>query len=497
MKQLTVVAAEGFPGGLNVRVSPDRVQPTELLRCKNARVNATVGSIEKRLGSRRMHSNAFGDQVDGLIQWNDAGTLQLVAISNNKLWHKTSDFGDFSSVTPSPTLTSDPTQMATMRANTSGAPVYLYLADGTSFWRWDGSAISRRTATNNVPANVDLFRVYHVRGFWRDSNFPNKLIWSVLGDTEDATIGTEAQGGEALVSVISGDGLTAMEVLGSSLLLATEDSIARFTGYSSRDIQLEQDTEGVSTTVGAVGPNAFRRADGFVACLSGQGPYAVNEAEALYLGDRVKPLFDALVRTQLAGSAIGWHSARREIWWAVPGPDDSGTNKTVYVYSLELGAWFGPFTTSFDITCFAEWEDAAGDSHLICGAADGYVRLLDTGTLDDVLADGSGGEEIAMDVALAPMRWSSGPAWDKTLESINLEATIPLGSELVLRWRFDSSGYWQERTVLGRGSSIQNYTVECYGQGRRLWIELVSNEAATLAVHSVIAYGYDMGRKAP
>jgi len=51
--------------------------------------------------------------------------------------------------------------------------------------------------------------------------------------------------------------ITALETIGGSLLICTEDSISRFTGYSADDIQIAQDTRGISNEIGVVGPQAI------------------------------------------------------------------------------------------------------------------------------------------------------------------------------------------------------------------------------------------------
>jgi len=487
-----------FRGGLNTRDNEDILQPNELVQVTNGRLAKKRGAIQVRLGSQRIHATSLGASVLGVRQWNNAGTLQLVAIADGDLHHKTTDLGEFAAVSPAPVIGTDQVDFTTMRQSTSGAPLRLYFVDGTNVWRWTGSALTQlSTGANLPPANATNIRAYHIRNFYVDSDRPVHLEWSVLGDPEDLTVATGNGAGEAMVDVLDGEAMQGLEVIGSSLLMATENSVSRFTGYSAADIQIEQDTEGVSDSQGAVGKLAFRKIEKFAAMLDTRGPYAVNEEEAIFLGDKVFEEFLALDRSVIANSVVGFNPGKREIWWAVPGASDGGLNKTVYIYNLDLGIWYGPFTYSFAITCFAEYEDSSGIQGIIAGCSDGFVRHMDIGTVDDRLADSTGGTAFTMTAELAPVFFSNGPSQISTLYRAHVQAEITTGVELDFKHAFDDDVL--ETTVvrgLG-GSKAVDYRVDVGGQGDRLRIQLTVDEAAALfVVHGVTLRAYDMLRDA-
>ena len=108
------------------------------------------------------------------------------------------------------------------------------------------------------------------------------------------------------MDVLSGEEIMALESIGSSLLIAAEDSIMRFTGQSSDDIAIAQDTEGISSEVGVVGPLAMKRFENVAALLSDRGPYAAFETHVQPIGEQVNPDFAALDIANLPAAVVGW-----------------------------------------------------------------------------------------------------------------------------------------------------------------------------------------------
>ena len=487
-----------FRGGLNTRDNEDILQPNELVRTTNGRLGKKRGAIQVRLGSKRIHPTSLGGPVTGTRQWNNAGTIQLVAIANGDLHHKTTDLGNFTLVSPSPVMGSAQAQFTTMRQAAPGAPLRLYVVDGTNVWRWTGSALTRlSTGANLPPANATHIRTYHIRNFYVDSDRPIHLEWSVLQDPEDMTAATGNGAGEAMMDVLDGEDIQGMEVIGSSLLVATENSVNRFTGYTAADIQIEQDSEGVSSTEGCVGKLAFRKIEKFVAMLDTRGPYAVNEAEVVFLGDKVFQDFMDLDRSVIASSVIGFNPFRREILWAVPAIGDGALNKTVYIYNLDMGIWYGPFIYPFGITCLTEYEDSSGIQGVLAGCSDGFVRHLDIGTLDDVLSDGTGGSIFTMTVELAPVFFSNGPSQLSTLYRVHVQAEITTGVKLDFKFAFDDDALETEIITGLGGTKAHDYRVDVGGQGDRLRVQITVDEAAALfVVHGVTLRAYDMLRDA-
>ena len=486
-----------FRGGLNTHTSPPLLQPNELSTLLNCSVELPDGSIKMRQGSRRLHTTALGSDITGVFQWDAPGGKQLVAISGGDIHYKTDDFGNFSTVSPTPTLDTDLTSFATMRQDTSGAPLRLYFADGSQYWRWDGSALTQLDGTSSLPAQADIVRTYHVRNFLHTPDYEQHVFWSVLGDPEDGTVGLRSQGGSAMVDVLRGEAITAMEVVGSSLLIGTPNSIVRFTGYDSLDIQIGQDTEGVSAVVGPLGKNCLTRVERFAAMLATTGLYAVTEEDAILISEKINTTFRALDRLNLPNSAVMYHEGRREIWFAVPGASDGGANRTVLVYHLDLGSWNGLHSYPFDITCLGKWSDSNGDEYVVAGCADGYVRVLDypvTGTLiDDRTAADTGGSAVTAVADLSPIFFNVGPGLDKTIHYVTVHAIIPSGNTLDVLVDIDEAGYGNSRTINGESASPKPYQQHRHEQGDRFDYEFTWTDP-DVEIRGVTVRGWNMQR---
>lgn len=450
-----------FRGGRNGHTSPVLLKPSEMPDMTNVTLDSQDGQLMLRYGSRRLHQTAMGSgaAVDGLFQWDYSGTKQLVAVCNGDLFYKTTDFGAWSTTSPTPALGSaERSSFATMRQSTSGAPLRLYMADGTNYWRWSGSALTRLSGTSGAPANAQIVRTYHIRNFLKTSDYGQHLFWSVLGDPEDYTAGTRTGGGSAMIDVLRGEELTAAEVVGNSLLVGTANSISRFTGYDSSDIQIEQDAEGISSVIGPVGKLAMAAVEGFAALVNRTGVYAASEREVVLLSEKWNSFWRSRVdRTALESCVVAYHEGKRQIWVAVPDVlIGDGENKIVLVYHLDLQAWFGPYIYSFGIRCMTRWEDSNGVEYLAAGCDDGFVRVLDydTSGLDDVLYDGSGGSSITASVDFAPTFFNEvGPGVDKILRDVTLHAVLGVAAEVDALIKIDHGSWAALGTWTGDGTA--------------------------------------------
>src|SRR5258708_10872241 len=82
-----------FRGGRNTAVSPDLLNPNELVDCTNARLSTTYGGFSKRTGSQRIHQTSLGAAINGVTQWDGPNGKQVVAISNGAInWRDGSNF---------------------------------------------------------------------------------------------------------------------------------------------------------------------------------------------------------------------------------------------------------------------------------------------------------------------------------------------------------------------------------------------------------------------
>jgi hypothetical protein len=486
-----------FSGGLNTANSPDILNRNELVQAINARSLVEKGAVAKRTGTRRMHETAIGggNPITGLMQWDYSSDKQLVAICNGKLYHKTSPWGNFTEVDPATDFSTTAKQsIQLMRASASGAPLRMYLADG-NMQRWTGVAVTNLTGTNDVPP-ADLLMSYHVRMFSRDKNYLKSAFWSVLGDPEDNTVALGTGAGNALIDVLTGEQIVAFERIGSSLMIFTEDSIVQYTGYSSDDIRIYQDTEGVDTTTGVVGQLALSRiGKNLIAFLSAEGVLMCNEVGSASISDKIIPSLNAVNMAVISNAVVGYHKGRREVYVALAGTGDDSLNKTVYVYSEELACWMGPWTYPFGITTLVRFEDANGDEWLMAGCSDGFVRHMDIGAKDDVLFDASAGSTYTMTAELAPYYFRSGPGYQKSLKDIWVSADIVSAKTPKVKIAFDAQAL-ASYTLTGTGTDAAAYNINRPGEvGKRLRVVFVDDTDDIAIFRGLSVEAFDLGRK--
>jgi hypothetical protein len=486
-----------FRQGRNSAVSPDLLNPSELVDATNARIDSVYGGFTKRTGTRRIHPTAVGapSGIRGLIQWDqNSGTKQVVATAaNGKLYHKTSALGDFTEVVPA-TLFSGYQTMTPFRDSGSGAALLLYIA-GLGLYYFDGTTLTKSAAAG-LPGNEDIVTAHATRLFLHSTSYKKSLFWSKVGTALDwTTTGVPTDPGNAVVDVLSGEAINALEIVGSSLLIGSEDSISRFTGYSDADIQIASDTRGIPGDMGPVGVFAFKRVENLVTFLAERGPYISTESEMREIGTKVEPDFLNITPANLAQAVVGYHRGRKEIWFAIPGASDGGLNKTVYVYSTRLQAWMGPWTYSFGITSFARYEDSNGAENLIAGCTDGFVRLMDDvgSYLDDRLSDGTGGNAITMTVETAPHFFETGAGFDKSLYRMELSANLDSAS-LTVKHAFDGAALTSV-SVASTGSSKVMYRVDLSDYGKVGRIQFVDASTAAPTIYGYTLYAYDMQRQ--
>jgi len=493
-----------FRKGRNTAISPDLLNSDELVDTTNARLSASYGAFTKRSGCQRIHPDVLGlapgSPIRGLIQWDGPSGKQIVAIVNGELRFRNGfNYAQgFSALAPPPGdefSTTEPALFAPFRASASGAPLVLFIASGGKFYTWNGTATLTRIdgATPVLPPDADLVIAYHTRLFVRDLNYKKHIFWSKVGDGTSYTTGSKVDGGSAFVDVLNGEEIVALEVIGSSLLMASEDCVMRFTGHATDDIVISQDTEGVSTEVGAVGKLALKRFENLAAMLSDRGPYVVTETGVEPIGEQVAPDFAALDLSVISKSIIGWNRGRKELLYAVPRTVDGALNKTIYAQAARLQAWYGPWIYSFGITYLARYEDANGNESVISGGADGWIRDMDVGVLDDVLYNSTGGTNIEMLVEMPVIQFGV-PGTTKALSGMELQANLPSGSALEINTLFDDeSAFVVDVAVPTLG--LQNQRIDMNGQGKRLRMQFKDASAQMVAVHGFSLHAWDYERR--
>lgn len=519
-KQRIVESRYDFSGGLNTAASPDTLQPNELRQLQNARVSGELRAIEKRGGTQYTEAASIssGKAVLGVYQWDAPAGPQWVCITEDgKFHHKTTLLGAWTTVgSPTPFAmagTHYPVHFATFRGDGSGAALKLYIACQLSattgvYAQWDGTTLSVLSGSS-LPSQPSFCVAYHTRMFLGDVLYPKHLFWTDVGDATAADGTGITGGGSAIVDTLSGDRLLGGMQLGSSLALFTNDSILRFTGYSNEDIQVQQDTEGIASDIGAVGGRAWAKVDDFGVVLSERGPYLLSESGVKFIGAKIQNKFDAGKRSLLANAPVGYHKGRREIWVGMPVTANTEAPDEFWVYSLQLDCWMGPFDFGVEVRDLTRLEDANGDEYLL-GAVGERTMVLDTDLKKDGVASaGTGGSAFMHIIEFGPFYSPAGPMqvahwkhafvqWKNTAAAGTLYLTF-------LNERLSSaeaasptnlSGLTSGRIATGRfdfPTDALNVNTVC----RRLRVFLYDQGAAdtgNVIVYGLQLVGYDMQR---
>jgi hypothetical protein len=470
-------------GGVNTAFSPDVLDKTELRSVRNGRV--VYGLIEKRRGSKRLHSNSIGaaKAVLGLRQWDAPGGQELVAVCNGGLYHKLAADAEFTFASGGLSM-ANVTRFATHRI---GATIKLYLASDGLF-QWDGAAL---TAVADAPAGVRDVAVYKLRMFAIAGT--KTLYASKIGDP---TMWAVASGGiQADVETYDTEPLTGLLVVGSSLLLFKADTIARFTGVDPDDIQIGTDTEGISPDVGGPYPGTIIPLEDAGFFLSDRGPYLATEAGVKEIALKIDREFSFDNKALWANAVAAAHRTRKEVWLSLPG-DQETQNATTWVWNWKTLAWSGPFR-GMPAAALARYELADGTETIVRGGYDGFVRQEDVPNLykDDVLADGTGGTPVELQIEY-PELFFGDPTRIKSLHrKQDLQADLgPLG-ELTATW---ISELGTGQTVIPSvGEGVYDYLYRLSGKGRRIRLLFTESAAGPVQITAINPQAYVTTRGGP
>lgn len=466
-----------FRGGLNLSHSQEVLDARELRFARNAR-SGEYGAVAKRAGTRRIHESSIGGgaPILGLFQWIPTGGRETVAVANGNLYHKAQGAGDFTETVADLSTAVRP-DFAPHRI---GADPRLFLADG-KLRMWDGTTLSEVTG-GIVPGAVRI-QVYKTRMFATDGS--KWIYWSRIDNPTDWEL---PFAGQAPVETYSDEGLVALEVVGSSLLLFKENSIARFTGVSSENIRIDQETEGISADVGTIAPNTVVRMEEAVFFLTDRGPYIATEAGVQAVGVNVEPAFDDAELDHLPNAVAVHHKGRREVW--IFFPENTETTNTVgYCLNYRLQNWSGPWDMGgFDVASAAMYERADRTESVLLGGYDGWVRNGDApevGARDDVLRNGTGGLPVTMDLELPTLVFGDPTAWKRMNPTQQLAADLKNHGNLVVTTQ--GQGFPTEEVAFpSEGPGERQYLWAPGTQGRRITMRLRDSTPEIVQVNGLM-----------
>lgn len=464
-----------FRGGLNLSHGSDVLDLTELRLAQNVELN-TYGPIRKRPGTRRVHVSAVaaGAQIRGLFQWYPAAGPQLVAVAGGNLYHKLDGATEFTEVVATLSASARPSFAA---YSVGGSPT-LYLADGTGLWSFDGTTLS---AVTGSPA-MDRIKLYKDRLFGTSGK---TLYWSRVGNPADWSA---SFAGSAPIGMYDAEPILGLEVVGSSLLLLKEDSIARFTGVSAENIRIDQESEGISPDIGTIAPGTVLRVEEFVFFLSDRGPFVATESGVQAVGTKVEPAFDGADPANLPNAVAVHHRGRREVWVFIPAAGATA-NTVGYCWNYRLNAWAGPieFGGTFNVAAAAQYERADGRESVVLGGYEGIVRegaVAAVGGLDDVLRDGTGGTAVRFAARLPDMLFGTIGAHKRLRDTQYLSANLGATGALQVSLTADQMAP-ELLTLASAVDDDHQYDFRPGTEGKRIQVELVDETTELIQINGL------------
>ncbi len=448
----TALARFDFRRGVNSVASPEILGPQELRLARNL-VGYEYGGLTTRAGSQRVHTSALAGAVTGFHRWFVSGAWQTVVVAGGNFYKKADADADFTLVA-SGFSTSTPTRFRPWR---TGASVVLLLTDGT-LRQWNGTTLS---TIAGAPA-CTLLRPYKGRLYVAgDPANPKRFYGSGLNDFTNWNTALGAVLGDA--EQFDQEPISGLATTGSSMLIFKEDAIQRWSGVTSLDFDLGRDSEGVSRRVGCVAPDTLVEVEGIVYFLSDLGVWVASEGGVQPISEQIADVwFNA--RKDLWSKAVAcWNPMWKEYRIFLPVGTDGG-NFTGWYYNAILNCWHGPHvlrnnggTGNLQLTAMGEYELSTGETMGAFGGADGFLRVMDTMDLDDVLRSGVGGAGIPWDVNFGDIV-AGDLRRQKSFDDLQLSMDLPLGQQATIYWQEDE-GTEQSVTLNGKGAGVQSYEV--------------------------------------
>jgi uncharacterized cupin superfamily protein len=473
-------------GGVATSLSDDVLDLTEVKQAKNGR-SYTQGAWDKRCGTQRLHTTQLeaGAVVNGVHLWKPSAN-EAVAICNGHLFYKAYAAADYTKVAS----TLNTTGIVRWARWRSGATIQLYFVDGTTLRRWDGAVLTTSFTSAPSTSAKDL-TLFKLRMFVAEGK---RLSWSKRGDP--SLWGSGNGGGYADIETFDAEDIVGVIKVGSSILIAKQNNIARYTGISSEDIKIDTEQEGVSATVGAVGVGTFITLDEAGFTLSDRGPYLVTESGVQPVDLKIGKEFDLANRAQMASAIAEYHRGRREVWLSMAASGES-TNLTTWILNLRTLTWSGPFVFPFAVRSLARYEQSDGTESIQVGGTDGWTRDLDVRTIaakDDLLKGGTGGTNVALTLEYPPLLGSE-PAAIKAVRSAQaLSADLKASGSVTATWSSEmGSG---SVTIASAGAGMKSYPFKWnYAKGRRI-VRTLTEATDQLVTIAGIQSPVSTGRKA-
>ena len=364
-------------GGLNLRDSPDQLQPGQAYDLLNVAFTAR-GGVQSRPGYTdwAASANVFTNRVDSLGAYYTGSAWQVIAGNGLKLEARSAAGALVGSAA---VPTAFPHYFTRFAAPGSASPV-LYAANGTdSVRQWDGSTWTTPTFVGTAPTGKFLTvapwdnRLVNARRSGT-SGGDNKSSVRFSNPSLPATFETYNW-----VDLTPGDGESIMGICSFAdyIFVFKHSKFFVFygTGISAEDGTPEFSYRTVDVGVGLAADNLLCVGDDGVYFVDSNGVYRTTGSTPVLVSDVINPLFAGVIGTFYSGQAINLSAlstARmvfhdKQVMLAVP-TGASAVNDTLLIFDPRYNTW-----NRWNLSCSALLNiDLAGAGHvLLFGLATG------------------------------------------------------------------------------------------------------------------------------
>lgn len=388
MSRLSLLRTDDFTGGINLRADPFQLGDNESPDLLNVDIDPR-GGFQMRGGMTKLNSSAIGSIANGsfapkrLFAW-DAATPQVLLAANNAVYYaSTSAFTSMSVTTTAPFG-------ASFAAWSASDQSLVYIATGTTSYKWNGSSATALTASGpgqfqndySAPTGTHMptsrFVSSHVDRLWcahtteGGVSYPNRVRFS-------HPINRESWAEADYIDIVEGgSGITAIVPFGGNLLVFKKRSVFAILGYSTDTFQVV----GLTSEVGAVNATAVAATERAVYFFSWpDGLFMYDGQRFMDLFTSIRPLIQDGSVNPAAQDAISVSAVNRKIWVSVPeGIDTKPSSTFVYDPSIgQRGAWSKYRTSdSRGVGPGCDFITSAGATHfLVCHPSNAYVLKCD------------------------------------------------------------------------------------------------------------------------
>jgi hypothetical protein len=445
MARLMEEATVSFLSGQNDAAPATSYRPDEAATLLNYRITPE-GEAEVRGGSKRTHATALNSGAQGwggIAFQPSSGTAQWVVFVGDSAYYSTDEGANWTLIASA--LRQDYWDFATM---THGGTSYLYCANGsTTLYRWDGATWSTVTGPTTGCTRLEV----HNERLWTTNGV--NVYASKAGDP---SVWAAPDGVVVPFNTHDGDDrVTALYAVGPWLLVFKRKSFGYVEGYGNADVISNAGSRGLSRDVGCIafrslvaiggGGLMWMSRRGFEFYVPGGQPTLVSRSVETFLRDinwsdieanegiPTAYFYPAKLTYECELPGVTTQNDQTFVY-RIPSPDRPGaasifdsasasgdtvsvvdgfltlgggdrlatragflvvvTGSTPGVYA-DVSSGFLALATNDATSAATFTADRGSEAQApVSVGYDGFVRALDTGSLDDLASDGTGGNAI-------------------------------------------------------------------------------------------------------